>query len=83
MAEQSLQDLFKMAGEWEYTNIGNSPLTYLNALIKANPKRSRQSIVQEVDRLMFPEFGVMHEGPEKPQLTKQQGFLEKLMQMFR
>jgi len=79
----SLRDKEAMApkGKQWYNTIEGEE--YLNELIKANPKRSRQSIVQEVDRMMFPEFGVMHEGPEKPQLTKQQGFLEKLMQMFR
>ena len=67
-------------GKQWYNTIDGSD--YLEELLKANPNRNRQSIVQEVDRKMFPEFGVMHEGPVNPKLQKQQGFLEKLMQMF-
>ena len=69
----------KKGNQWYNTVDGGD---YLEELLKANPNRNRQSIVQEIDRKMFPEFGVMHEGPVNPKLQKQQGFLEKLMQMF-
>jgi hypothetical protein len=55
---------------------------YLEELMKANPKQTRQDIVQHVDRKMFPEFGVVHESPAKIRPLQQQGFLQQLMQMF-
>lgn len=65
---------------WENTPPGRQFARYFQ---EQNPNISYNSMLQMVDRNMFPEYSVMHEGPLNPKLQKQQGFLEKLMQMFK
>lgn len=68
---------------WDQTELGRD---YLRRLSNSNPTMNIDAIKREVDRQMFPKYGVMHEGPgfleQKVINAKQQArtFLENLFQ---